>query len=70
MEELLPLPTDKGLRKSIAEVCYQYPQVGGMAIDVGTCMDLDLDELIEYSHHQAEIRRQLVEAMKRGRRGN
>jgi len=69
MEDLLPLPTEKALRKSIAEVCYQYPQVGGVNIDVGTCMDLDLDELIEYAQHQNQIRRELVQAMRRSQQG-
>lgn len=65
LEDLLPLPTTARLEEHIAEVCYQYPQVGGINIDVQTCQDLDLDEMYRYAKHQSEIRRQLVEAMKR-----
>jgi len=66
---MLPLPTSEMLEQQIAEVCYQYPQVGGVNIDVRTCQDLGLDELYRYAKHQARIRRELVDAMKRKARG-
>lgn len=68
MEELLPLPTSDELSKMIAETCYHYPHLGGLQINIDSALAMDLDELTRYAKHQADIRREIIQAYRRRKR--